>query len=190
MFLKITPYGDPLLRKQSARIDPVDDEVRKLAADMIETMRAASGLGLAAPQVGVSRQLFLIDWAVFPEENRPEAVVYINPEIVEKAGNNVSKQEGCLSIPKVFADVVRPDKVMVRYQNLAGETVEETLIGMPARVFQHELDHLHGVLFIDRVTADVRKELKPGLQAILTGVVKPFDPEHPDESLKEKEIGG
>ncbi len=187
MLLKITPYGDPLLRKQSTRIDPVDNEVRTLAANMTETMRAASGLGLAAPQVGVSRQLFLIDWAVYEGVDNPEAVAYINPEIVEKAGNNVSKQEGCLSVPKVYADVTRPDKVMVRYQNLQGETVEETLVGMPARVFQHELDHLHGVLFIDRVTADVRKELKPGLQDILTGVVKPFDPEHPDESLKEKE---
>jgi len=143
-------------------------------------------LGLAAPQVGVSRQMFVIDWGVFDEAGG-DVVAYVNPEIIEKAGHNVSKQEGCLSIPKVFADVVRPDKVMVRYQNLEGKTVEETLLGMPARVFQHELDHLHGVLFIDRVTADVRKELKPGLQDILTGVVKPFDPEHPDESLKERE---
>jgi len=186
MLLKITPYGTPLLRKQAARIEKVDDEIRKLAADMGETMRAASGLGLAAPQVGVSRQMFVIDWGVF-EEVGGEVVAYINPEIVEKAGHNISKQEGCLSIPKVFADVTRPDKVMVRYMNLEGETVEETLIGMPARVFQHELDHLHGVLFIDRVTADVRKELKPGLQDILTGIVKPFDPEHPEESLKERE---
>ena len=91
-------------------------------------------------------------------------------------------------MPKVFADVIRPDKVKVRYQTVKGETVEETLIGMPARVFQHEYDHLVGVLFIDRVTADVRKELKPGLQMILTGEVKPFDPEHPDEELMEREM--
>lgn len=185
MLLKITPYGTPLLRKQSTRIDPIDDDARRLAADLIETMRAASGLGLAAPQVGVSRQLFVIDWSVIEEGG--EGVAYINPEIIEKAGNNVSRQEGCLSIPKVYADVIRPDKVHVRYQNLEGELVDETLIGTAARVFQHEFDHLQGVLFIDRVTADVRKELKPGLQDILTGVIKPFDPEHPDESLKEKE---
>lgn len=185
MLLKITPYGAPLLRRQSTRIDPIDSEVRKLVNDMIETMRAASGVGLAAPQVGISRQLFVIDWGAIEPDS--EGVAYINPEIIEKAGNNVSKQEGCLSVPKVWADVTRPDKVMVRYQNIEGELVEETLIGLPARVFQHEFDHLQGVLFIDRVTADVRKELKPGLQDILTGVVKPFDPEHPDESLKERD---
>jgi len=186
VLLKITPYGTPLLRRQSARIDPITPEIRQLAADMIDTMRAANGLGLAAPQVGRSLQMFVMDWAVL-EEGRSDGVAYLNPEILDKAGNNVSKQEGCLSVPKVFADIIRPDKVRVRYQTDKGETVEETLTGLPARVFQHEFDHLQGVLFIDRVTADVRKQLKPGLQAILTGEVKPFDPEHPDEELMEKE---
>lgn len=185
MLLKITPYGNPLLRKQSARIEKIDAEIKQLAADMIDTMRAANGLGLAAPQVGRSLQLFVLDWNVVEEGTPAEA--YINPEIIEFAGNNVSKQEGCLSVPKVFADVIRPNKVHVRYQNLKGKLVEETLVDLPARIFQHEFDHLQGVLFIDRVTADVRKELKPGLQAILEGVVVPYDPEHPDDSLKEAE---
>jgi len=186
LLLKITPYGEPLLRRQSTKIEKVTAEIKQLASDMIETMRVANGLGLAAPQVGKSLQLFVIDWAVI-DEDRDDGVAYINPEILDKAGNNVNKQEGCLSIPKVFADVIRPDKIKVRYTNVNGKQVEETLVGIAARVFQHEYDHLVGVLFIDRVTADVRKDLKPGLQAILTGEVKPFDPEHPDESLMENE---
>ncbi|MBM3329977.1 MAG: peptide deformylase [Calditrichaeota bacterium] len=183
MLLKVIPYGDPLLRRHSAQVDAIDAEVKRLIADMIETMQAAGGVGLAAPQVGRSLQLFLIDWGAM--QDGAEAVAYLNPEVLQAGGANVSKEEGCLSLPKVFAQVTRPDKVKVRYQTLDGRTVEETLKDLPARVFQHELDHLNGVLFIDRLTADIRKGLKEGLQSILDGRVVPFDPDRPETMQQE-----
>ncbi|MBM3325562.1 MAG: peptide deformylase [Calditrichaeota bacterium] len=184
MLLKVTPYGDPLLRRQSERIDVVDETILRLIADMFDTLKATHGIGLSAPQVGVSKQLLIIDWDAIVKDESMKA--YLNPEILELGGANVSKEEGCLSLPKIFAKVTRPDKVKVRYTTVEGEVVEETLKDLPARVLQHEFDHLQGVLLIDRVTADVRKGLKPALQAILDGRVVPFDPDKPETMVKEK----
>lgn len=152
----------------------IDDELSKLISDMADTMQAAHGVGLAAPQVGVSRMLFLINWNHITEEDA-KIKAYINPAILEFLGSRVEMQEGCLSLPEIWADVTRPSKVRVRYETLDGNSVEEVLDGLAARVFQHEYDHLIGILFIDRISPNARLKLKSGLQSILEGKVKPFD---------------
>ncbi len=181
-FLKITPYGDPLLRKQSLPIEQVDDEIKQLVEDMADTMQAANGVGLAAPQVGVSKMLMIINWSLVEEDDeinidkKPGIKAYINPEITESNGDIVESEEGCLSLPEVWGNVMRPDEIRISYMNQNGENVEEELYGFHARVFQHEIDHLFGVLFIDRMSPKDRALVKDNLQAILDGKVKPFDP--------------
>lgn len=141
---------------------------------MTDTIRAAKGVGLAAPQVGVSRMLILMDWSNIDEEGG-EIKAYINPEIVRKGTEIVTDQEGCLSLPEVWADVDRPKEISISYKNVDGEIIEEDLDGMAARVFQHELDHLLGILFIDRITARDRVLLREQLKAILDGRIQPFN---------------
>ena len=172
-FLDIIPWGCPLLRRQSERFDYIDGEITNLVRDMTETMRTANGVGLAAPQVGVSKMLFLIDMDQIDGEETGIEVV-INPETLSVGEERVSAQEGCLSLPEVWADVERPERVNVRYMTAGGKTVERELTGLPARVFQHEYDHLIGVLFIDRISLSARMQLKGKLQAIVDGTVKPF----------------
>jgi len=173
--LKVTPYGDPLLRRQAAPIEVVDDRIKTLINGMEETMAAAGGVGLSAPQVGESIMLFVIDWGVINGEERGDYHTYINPEIIERGGEPVTMQEGCLSLPEAWADVTRPDWIKARYQTVEGEEVHEKLDGYPSRVFQHEFDHLVGVLFIDRLRLADRIALKDTLQGILEGRIKPFD---------------
>ncbi len=173
--LKITPYGDSLLRKQSEPVDEIDDEIRQFISDMSETMEAAEGVGLASPQAGKSKMLFLIDWSKLEEDKSGSIKAYVNPEIISKEGKIEKVQEGCLSLPEVWADVDRPEKVKVKYQDIDGNMHEEELTGMPARVFQHEFDHLIGILFIDRISKSERKKIKGTLQAIMDGRIKPFD---------------
>jgi peptide deformylase len=180
---KIIPYGDSLLRRQSQKIETVDDDILTLIADMKEVVKAAEGVGLAAPQVGVSKMLFLIDWANL-EDGDEEIIAYINPRIIERGDITVETAEGCLSLPEVWADVQRPDEIKVEYQTVDGVLHEKDLIGMPARVFQHELDHLLGILFIDRISSSERAELKEDLQAIMSGKVKPFDGTLPPKKAK------
>lgn len=180
MPLKVTAYGDTLIRRQSASIDEIDSEINELIDNMSSTMRFAKGVGLAAPQVGVSKMLFLIDWTELEENGKIKA--YINPEILAHQGEMVSEQEGCLSLPEVWAEVDRKESVKVRYTNLEGEIVEEELTGLPSRVFQHEFDHLLGILFIDRISREERLKLKDKLQAIMDGEIKPFDGEIPPET--------
>jgi len=178
-FLKITAYGDPLLRRQSDPIDPVDDEIKQLITDMTDTMQAANGVGLAAPQVGVSKMLMLINWSNLDEDRVEKKVTaYINPQILESGGELSSTEEGCLSLPEVWGEVKRPDYIRIKYQNQDGEEVEEDLRDFPARVFQHEIDHLFGILFIDRMSDSDRGEIKGQLQSILDGRTKPFDPDN------------
>lgn len=183
---KIIPYGDSLLRRQSQKIETVDDEILTLIADMKEVVQAAEGVGLAAPQVGVSKMLFLIDWANL-EDGGEEIIAYINPRVVGRGDSIVEAAEGCLSLPEVWADVQRPDEIKVEYQTVDGELHEEDLSGMPARVFQHELDHLLGILFIDRISSSERAELKEDLQAIMSGEVKPFDGKTPPKKAKKQD---
>lgn len=181
--LKITAYGDPLLRRQAAQIEEIDEELLKLIDDLSETMKAADGVGLAAPQVGVSRRLFLIDWSKLLEEGG-EVKAYLNPEILAKGSDFVETQEGCLSLPDVWADVERSDQITIRYQTVTGEIVEEELTEFPARVFQHENDHLLGILFIDHIPLVDRKKWQDTLQKIMDGEIKPFSGEQNGETTE------
>jgi peptide deformylase len=140
----------PQLRLTSAPIARVDDGVRKLAEDMLETMYAAPGIGLAAVQVGEMNRLITID--VSHDEDAKEPRVFINPEILWKSEELSVYEEGCLSIPDYYEEVERPAKVRVRYTNLAGEPEELEADGLLATCLQHEIDHLDGVLFIDHIS--------------------------------------
>jgi len=178
--LKVVPYGNSLLRRQSAPVEQIDDDILSLIEDMKDTMKVAGGVGLAAPQVGESRMLFLIDWSEI--EEGAEISAYINPEIIERGNKLEIKQEGCLSLPEIWADVNRQDWIRVRYETIDGEKQKEELTGLPARVFQHEYDHLVGILFIDRISSLERAQIKDKLQAIMDGRVKAFNPSNVTET--------
>lgn len=140
----------PQLRLASAPIARVDDGTRKLAEDMLETMYAAPGIGLAAVQVGEMTRLITID--VSHDENAKEPRVFVNPEILWKSEDLSVYEEGCLSIPDYYEEVERPARIRVRYTNLAGEPEELEADGLLATCLQHEIDHLDGVLFIDHIS--------------------------------------
>lgn len=140
----------PMLRLASAPVALVDDGVRKLAEDMLETMYAAPGIGLAAVQVGELNRLVTID--VSRDENVKEPRVFVNPEILWKSEELSVYEEGCLSIPDYYEEVERPARIRVRYTNLAGEPEEVEADGLLATCLQHEIDHLDGVLFIDHIS--------------------------------------
>ena len=138
---------DPRLRLMSEPVGAVTDEVRALAADMLETMYAAPGIGLAAIQVGVPKRLFVVDLGKTEEERRP--LVLIDPEIVAASSETRMHEEGCLSIPEYYEEVERPERITMRFRDLSGERVEAEADGILSTCLQHELDHLNGVLFID-----------------------------------------
>ncbi|HVB05758.1 MAG TPA: peptide deformylase [Acidimicrobiales bacterium] len=143
-------FPDPVLRQRSHEVEEIDGPLRKLAEDMIETMYEAPGLGLAAPQVGVQRRMFVYDVG-----DGPQAVV--NPAIVEFSGEwNYS--EGCLSIPGLYFDLTRPKEVLLRGVDLDGEELEIEADELLARCFQHEMDHLDGILVLERLEPEQRKE--------------------------------
>jgi peptide deformylase len=152
--LSVRKYGDPVLRRRAARVETVTSEVRKTIADMIDTMYDEVGLGLAAPQIGVSLRLMV----VADDEGR-EARALLNPVITEQGGEIVA-EEGCLSIPGIFAPVKRAEWVRLEAQDPEGKAVTLTARGLRARVFQHEMDHLDGVLFIDRLDPVTRDRIK------------------------------
>jgi peptide deformylase len=143
-------FGDPVLRQRATEIENVDGSLVRLAEDMIQTMYDAPGVGLAAPQVGVQRRLFVYDVG-----DGPFAVV--NPEIVESSGEWLY-QEGCLSIPGLSWDLLRPKEVHLRGFDLDGEEIDIEADELLARCFQHEMDHLNGVLIVERLEADIRRE--------------------------------
>ena len=145
--LAIVTLPDPILRKVSAPIERIDDGLRRLADDMLETMYAAPGVGLAAVQVGVPRRLFVLDTA---KEDAPrQDLVLINPEIVSLGAEMRQHEEGCLSIPDVRVEIERPSLVSVRFLDREGKQQEMTAEGLLATVIQHEFDHLNGKLIID-----------------------------------------
>jgi peptide deformylase len=160
--LKIIETPDPLLRQISSPVEEVTDETRALIADMIETMYAAHGIGLAAIQVGVPKRLLVIDLQE-PEEEGGEPVkkpmVFINPEIVQESDTLQVYSEGCLSVPEQYADVERPDRVRARWLDENGTAHEEELDGLLGICLQHEMDHLNGVLFIDHLSRLKREML-------------------------------
>ena len=148
MILPIRKYGDDILRQPTARIEAIDESLHRLIDDMIETMYAAPGVGLAANQVGVSKQLMIIDLSV---GKRPaECHVFINPEIVATEGE-ITEEEGCLSIPDFVEVVTRPERVKLRYLDRNGQQREMWGEGLMARAMCHEIDHLQGTLFVDHL---------------------------------------
>jgi len=153
--LPILETPNPVLRKISSSVDHVDDELRKLIADMFETMYDAPGIGLAAIQVGVPKRVLVMDLAE-PEEEGGEPVkeprVFINPEILSHSEEEVPYTEGCLSVPDQYAEVLRPDHIRARWLDEHGKQHEENLDGLLAICLQHEMDHLEGVLFIDHLS--------------------------------------
>jgi peptide deformylase len=151
----IVEVPDPRLREISKPVEDVDDELRALVSDMFETMYDAPGIGLAAIQVGVPKRVLVIDLQE-PEEEGGEPVrdprVFINPEILQTADQEVPYTEGCLSVPDQFAEVERPDRIRARWMDLDGKVREEEIEGLLATCLQHEMDHLNGVLFIDHLS--------------------------------------
>jgi peptide deformylase len=148
--LDIRVLGDPILRKPTKPVTEVTDELRKLIADMFETMYAAEGIGLAAPQVGRTERLAVVD-----VEGKKFAL--INPEVLATAGSPEKAEEGCLSIPDIYGDVERPAEVTIRAIDENGNQYEETATQLLGRCFQHEIDHLDGKLFIDYLSPLKRK---------------------------------
>ena len=143
---KILTEPDPFLRQVSQEVEKVDDEIRKLMDDMLETMYAAPGIGLAAIQVGIPKRVIVIDLS---KEDKKKPLYFVNPKIIVKSKNNSTYEEGCLSVPGQFAEVDRPEQCHVRYLDYNGQKKELKAEGLLATCIQHEIDHLEGILFID-----------------------------------------
>lgn len=178
MVLEIVKYGNPVLRAKGAPVGAIDDEVRKLAADMIETMNAANGVGLAAQQVGVPMQVAVID--VSDVKDRPSEMwvngkkvdfeafmpmILLNP-VLDLGAETEEGVEGCLSFPELSADIVRAERVKAKARTLEGKTIEFEATGLLSRALQHEVDHLQGVLFIDRMSAASRAAMSGKLKRL------------------------
>jgi peptide deformylase len=147
MIRNVVKFGDPVLEKRAETIDKVDDEIRALVDDMVETMHFEDGIGLAANQVGELKRVAVVDPSA--GEDPEKLIVLINPEIVEYGEETEPFNEGCLSFPEIRFDVVRPKSIKVEAEDMDGKEHTYELDGILARVFQHEIDHLNGVLFID-----------------------------------------
>lgn len=150
MIREIVKYPDPILQRPTEKIAAFDDELRTLAADMFESMYKAQGIGLAAPQIGVGKRITVIDLS--NKQNANDKIVLVNPEIVHKEGKQV-EEEGCLSLPDIRDKVSRAAKVKVKAQDLDGKWIELEGEDLLARAFQHEIDHLDGILFPWRISA-------------------------------------
>jgi len=157
--LEIKEYGDPILREKALLVEEITPDILNLIKDMAETMYADSGVGLAAPQVGVSKRIITID------EDEEKLLVLLNPEIIKSEGEAV-EEEGCLSVPGVYSEVERSSKVTVKALNENGDPIEITKEGLTARALQHEIDHLNGILFIDKIGRMERQILLNKLKKI------------------------
>ena len=147
---------DPILKQVSKPAETVDDDLRALMDDMLETMYAAPGIGLAAIQIGVPKRVIVMDIARQDEPKEPR--YFVNPEILWASEETAPYEEGCLSVPEIYDEVERPSRVKLRYMNYQGETVEEDAEGLFAVCIQHEMDHLDGVLFIDHLSRLKREQ--------------------------------
>jgi len=156
---------EPILRRKAHKVEKIDTDLQKMIANMIETMRAAPGVGLAAPQVGVPSRVIVVEFGDDQDEEAPKKLyTLINPEITFSSEGKVSGIEGCLSVPGLLGEVDRYTKVVVRGMNRQGKIVKITAEGWLARVFQHEIDHLDGILYPDRATKVWKPEqVKPEL---------------------------
>ena len=149
--LEVLQFPDPRLKQVSAPVAHVDEELRKLADEMLKVMYEEPGIGLAAPQVGSRIRLIVMDTTWNEEGKERSPMVIVNPEIVSREGT-ITWEEGCLSVPDFAAEVERAEHVVVKYENLEGNEVREDVTGLRAVCFQHEIDHLDGILFIDRIS--------------------------------------
>lgn len=183
MILPIVAYGDPVLKKEAEDIEKDYPELKKLIEDMFETMYEASGVGLAAPQIGKDIRLFVVDGSPFAEEDgdepdpRAEGIenfkqVFINPIIEEETGEKWSFKEGCLSIPKIREDVLRKERIRITYYDENWNFKDEIYDGYAARIIQHEYDHIEGILFTDHLSAIKKKLISKKLQNISKGEVR------------------
>jgi peptide deformylase len=148
MIRPILKYGDSVLHEQAKTVDAITPEIQRLIDDMIDTMYAAPGVGLAAPQVGVPLRIFVVDISLGRDQSGP--IVMVNPEFVERDGVQL-EEEGCLSVPGFNATVVRPARVVLKGLDRSGAEHQREATGLLARAFQHEMDHLDGTLFVDRL---------------------------------------
>ena len=186
MILPIVAYGDPVLKKKASPIEKAHPNLKKLIDDMWETMYAAQGVGLAAPQIGESIRLFIVDGSPFANDKSIDNIeqrelknfkkVFINPEITAYSGLQEAFNEGCLSIPDVREDVTRLTTIEIEYYNEKFEKVREEYSGISSRIIQHEYDHIEGVLFTDKLGPLKKKLLKTKLAQISKGKINPDYP--------------
>ncbi len=155
-------YGNETLASEAARVENIDGELSSLIDDMFSIMYKEKGIGLAAPQIDLARQVFVVDTGA----GGAHKFALINPQIIESSSDTESYEEGCLSVPGIAADVIRPSEVFVKALNRDGKEVEIEATGLLARVFQHEIDHLNGILFVDRVEKYLRDEMRNDLKKI------------------------
>lgn len=173
--LPITTYGMEILRKEVKPVDKIDGKFIKLVQDMYYTMDNADGIGLAAPQVNKNISLCIVDISYIEEYKHVKPVTLINPVIADKYGE-LEMEEGCLSLPEVRGRVMRPEKIFVKYHDFNLNEVSLEADGMLARVIQHEIDHLHGKLFVDYLNEDELKKLKSLLNKIKKHKIQPDYP--------------
>ena len=172
MILPMYIFGQPVLRKVADEVEEDFPNLKELLENMFETLRRSEGVGLAAPQVGLAKRLFIIDLDCLSEDHsefKGYFKVFINPEIVETGSETSSYEEGCLSLPGIHENVKRPTRVLVNYLDESFEEHEEWFDGFPARVIQHEYDHLDGKMFIDRLGPLRKQMLKSKLAAMAKG---------------------
>ena len=164
--LRILKYPHPKLRNDNDIISSFDDEIKDIALQMLKVMYAADGIGLAAPQVGINKRLM-----VFNEEGDIKAtdkeMILCNPKIINKSNEQITKEEGCLSFPQIYGQVDRSSWIEIEYNNLQGDVINERLEGFPARIFQHEYDHLDKILFIDRLYGNDKEINKKKLDKLI-----------------------
>lgn len=166
MEMKLRLYSDPILREDATDVEVFDENLAREVEAMVETMIRERGIGLAAPQVGMSKKLIVVLQMKHPEDNEAEPMALVNPEIIERSRETWELDEGCLSVPGIVGKVTRPERITVRYQDLDGKNKTITASGMFARVIQHECDHLRGRLFIDYLSSAQKSLIKPKLKII------------------------
>ncbi len=174
MILPVYAYGSPVLRKVAVDIAPGYDGLKDLIENMFETMKAADGVGLAAPQIGLPIRIFVMDARVYAEDDPTLASfkkVFINAHVMERGGEEEIIEEGCLSVPNIHEDILRPGKVHIRYVDENFKPVDEWYEGMVARIIQHEYDHLDGIMFPDLVNPLKKTLLRSKLRDISKGKV-------------------
>ena len=164
--LPITLFGDKILRKKVSKVKEINFETIKLITDMFETMHNAYGIGLAAPQVGADKAIFLVDISKMEGEEDKKPMAIINPKIIRRSKETIVMEEGCLSIPEIRGDVVRPKSITLEYQDTDFKKHKIKVDGLLARVIQHEYDHLQGILFTDLIADDLKKKFKKPLNNI------------------------